>query len=382
MFNWNIKNYTMSEPQYRHRGGFLFIKNANPTISQLTIRVGYYPPPEKVTIPDTPLYYVTTMPVANKANISEIFYVELPIANQAPTEQQVNSIMLYLMNNVLYAEWYEAQTTYTLYNPPIGIKNIVYYKGYMYWITAGDIWRVATDLATPFGAPAQITVVGNVDNFSISDNFIYYSDGAQTFRCTITGTGTVLAYGIPISDICIVGYGNNTEIVGLTNTGNVVWTGGIIYTNVLHVVSDHVNLYVVDNVFQVHKLTLDVNMNVDTDNIIHYDVQYLGNWYGAAEGRTSIPTDGRLAAQDEETLEVHAISDAVDTDFASIQNIVPEMMSYRAAIDFKMKQNNDSSKLEARLAELRVRFSEVVKRDEGTVERIQNYYGEPNMMRI
>jgi hypothetical protein len=365
-FNMNIKNFNLMEPQYRFRGGFLWIVGQTPQATPLQIRVGYYPPPPKVSVPAPEISYVESMSVAHKNSLKEVFYVNLT------TSQNSNDIMLYLWQDPtnlhynIYAEWTQLGSTFLLYDPapPPTKSNIFYYKGYLYFLSGGDIWKGATDLQATV-VPTQITAIGNILNFTIIDNLIYFNNGTQTYTADTSGGTVTLLYAFALTDICSIGVGSNFKLVGLTTTGNVIWAGGVIYSNTTHVVSDGTYLYVDDSVSEVHKLTVNSQLVVTLDVILHDDVQYLGN-----------TANNYFSTIDEETLDVHAHSTFEDTEFADTLNIVAEMMSYRAAIDFKMKQNADAGALALRLEELKKRFKNVLKKDEGTPERIQNYYSD------
>jgi hypothetical protein len=69
-----------------------------------------------------------------------------------------------------------------------------------------------------------------------------------------------------------------------------------------------------------------------------------------------------------------ALDVTINYNFDYPNNLVPEIMAHRAAIDFRAKGQKDTTELKARLAELWERFRSSIKRDEYEVTRIKNAY--------
>jgi hypothetical protein len=65
---------------------------------------------------------------------------------------------------------------------------------------------------------------------------------------------------------------------------------------------------------------------------------------------------------------------SVDYDFSYPNNLVPEIMAYQSAIDYRAKQNQDTDELKEKLAAKWQTFSSMIRRDDYLPTRMRNAY--------
>ena len=349
-FSLNLKNDQTAEPMYRFRDQKLWVIMGTIPGAGGQIKIGYYPNPEALTVPETALEFAATEAYATRGLISSPFYTPL------------NRTMLYVYGAtslIIKAESKDTGATTTLYTGATAITNLVYYKGYIYFILGGNIWRGTTTL-TATVVPAAITAVANILNFAIYKDLIYFNDGTNLKTCALAGTGTAtLSVGVAAVDICFLG----SSIVYLTS-GNlkIIGTSTILATAVSHVASDGDYLYIVAS-NALRRLTVElVGFTVTEDLTLREDVSFIGN----ANDFASIQT--------RESQQLLAASTLPDTDLSYPLNALFECMVMQLAVDFKRKQNQDGGLQAARLTGLWKTLQHQLKRDEYKVERIRNHY--------
>jgi hypothetical protein len=255
---------------------------------------------------------------------------------------------------------------------------LYYYKGYVYWINSNNaILSAPLDLTNPAAISSPITVLagsGQIGVFiHIFQNTIYYSQPspALTRAIAITSPGV---YGSPstlfsFQTYCVQTFPNG-DIYYLDILGDVWADTSPTATNLdlpyeaLDLANDGSNLYVLDDSGNVWVYPVPSFGTLGTGTIIATGVvDQIGEW-----------VNNRLPITFGEAQQLFAYSTNINFDFSTYLNIVPELMSYSCAIDFKRKQNGDPTLLQARRAELWKRMDDVVRKDEYRFERIANYY--------
>jgi len=386
MKKWNLgtKDDLLVEPEYRFRGDTLWVlMGTSGTGIPLSIRIGYYTPVPDITLAGDIYTYLSNLTPAQSNLVSTPFYISYP--NGAAGSATHSALYVYNSNSIVVDSLALHTQTTIFADTGALISNLIYYKGYLYYLRSGMIFKASLDLTQPTPAtitPTAIITTGNLANFSINDNLIYgstVSAGGHTWSWNTDGTGQSSISSVAIDDISFLGQLGNRKRCYILRSTSHIWIGDSVDTGIVasHLVSDNVYLYYVGTYKNVHRLTvtnLDTLPTVVKDDTLFYDVNYLGN----ADIPPEISSDDvRLSLIAEEDLDLHVISAVINYDFSTINgayNIIPEIMSYRAAIDFKMKQGADPGQLQLRLSELYKRFENVVKRDEYKIERVQNYY--------
>jgi hypothetical protein len=252
------------------------------------------------------------------------------------------------------------------------VSNLVYYKGYLYWLQAGSIKRAPTDLVTPFLVGVVTTPIGTgtVTSFSVFMNKLYYTDAGSMKSANLDGTGSALLLAAAGSWLSLAG-GIVFYIDGAANL-KAIGGGTLIIGTAAACTSDGTNLYMLDTLNQLHLLTLSGSA-LGSDTIIRTDVLTIGPWAGS---RTPCLTgEAQTLIADDST---------VDSNITYPANVVLEIMSYQAAIDFRTKIGGefDFGPLFARLGHptgangkatgLWARFESSVRRDSYKAVRVSN----------
>jgi len=333
-FNTNQRNRVTFAPQYRWRGNKLWIiGNSLPG----QIRIDYYPAPIKPSIPEADYNYCLSYPLYNRSGISNLSFTRT--INSTQTEP--TDYLFYIYNNDIFVESTLLQTKVTLYSAATAPTNLVYNLGYLYWIDAGNIYRAPTDFTSTL-VPVAITATSDIISFTISNGEIYFTNAIETNKCTLTGTDTTQVYNYQTSNVYLIGldvYYIDTDIL----YKNAISTG----LSALSIYSDGVHLYRLDSAGVLYK----------DDEILRLSISTIG--IGGDEFIPIINT----------SLNIKAISTLDNTEFDYPINEANEIMAYQSAIDYKRKQNADTTALIGRLTEIWDRFMDVLKRDEGLPER-------------
>jgi hypothetical protein len=268
---------------------------------------------------------------------------------------------------VVKAESKDTGVTTTLYTGASAITNLVYYKGYIYFILGGNIWRGTTTL-TATVVPAAITAVANILNFTIHHDLITFNDGTNIKTCNLDGTGTATLGALAVDDLCYLQNAAHVHFLIYRAATGAVASGAftIVASGVSHVVADPEGqyLYIVDTSNALRRLTVElVAFTVTEDLTLHEDVSFIGN------------ADNDFASiQTRESQQLFAFSTLPDTDLAYPLNALFECMVMQLAVDFKRKQEKDGALQAARLAGLWKTLQHQLKRDEYKVERVRNHY--------
>jgi len=333
-FNTNQRNERPGKPQYRWRGDKLWIIAGSLPDA---IRVDYYPPALAPSVPELTRRYLTQLSPSAKLGVTSAWYVY----------EYAKDYMLYVSGGItIVAESLAGNSTATLYTGT-AITNVKYYSGYLYFLSGGDLYRGTTDLAATV-VPTAILSGLSITSFTITNNLVYYTDGASSFSCALDGTGSVTIAAVAEYDYCKCG----ADLV-FRNAGGYLVIGGVVSTiAALSVSSNGDAIYYLTAAGDVMRLT-DYGLPTETTELIDYATDLEGGQaeYGFLTCRGPMAT-------------LFALSDKVDTDFSYPLNEAPEAMAFQCAIDFRRKQNGDTTQLIARGAEIVDRMMDQLKRDE------------------
>jgi hypothetical protein len=343
-FNTNNRNKVMSNPQYRWRGSKLWIVSSSLIGLPSQIRIDYYPPPVKPSLPEADYQYALSYSIYDAQKITSPNYFSVRNANLS----DVTDYLIYVYNSVdIRVESTTFNKTNTLYTST-GLSNVLYNLGYIYFLKGGDIWRASTNLTSTI-TPVAITSLGTVTAYNISNGKIYFSTSTETKSCDLDGTNISAAlYAYETKNVSVIG----TDVYFIKTSDNTVYKNGVSVGLIAQYLSgDGYFLYYLDSASVLHKYmgTYDV--------ILGTNATYMG-----------VPQDNFIAVVNDQ-YEVSAISVLEDTDFAYPLNEANEIMAYQSAIDYKRKQKGDTAELTARLAAIWDRFFTVLRRDEGQPER-------------
>lgn len=354
-FPMSMRNDEPAEPHYRFNDTNLWVVGVN--LSQVRIR--YYPPPATFTHPDADLVYGTSVTPNNFNLIS------------SPAYATWKNTLIYVYNSQnIKEESIDSNSTaapVTLLAAGLTVQNLMYYKGYLYWYqpAAGIIRRAPTDLVTAPIVPATVVAVATSLGGIYKDK-LYYTAGGQMFNSALDGTGAALLLAAAGTWLSLAG-GIVFYIDGAAAL-KAIGGGTLIASGVSACTSDGTNLYILDTLGQVRKLTL-TGAALATDTVIRTDVTAIGQWYG-----------NRIPTITGETQKLIAASSYVDYDVNYPSNIPVEIVAVQMAIDFCTKLGKDFTALKLRLGDpdivpptgLWASFKKLAKRDDYEPERIKN----------
>ncbi len=359
-FPMSMRDADPSVPHYRFDGTALWVVGANVT----QVRLRYYPAPAVLTHPDTDLQFATAVTPNNVSLIS------------SPVYASWKNTGVYMYNGAITAGSIDNGTT----GAPVSLltvaaTNLVYYKGYMYYLAAGKIRRAPTDFVTTPLVPADVIASGTVTSFSIFSNLIYYTDNGTMKTAALDGTGVVAGGAIAATWQSLAGGILYYVLSGALKAVSPAVT--VIASGISACVSDGTNLYVLDTSGNLRRITVSSGAVLLTDTTLRTDILSIGPWYG-----TRIPV---LTNEGQQML---AVSSIVDTDVTYPSNTVTEIIAFQMAIDFKTKLNEDFSALKIRLGDpdispptgLWATFKKLIKRDEYEPERVKNSRGTQGVM--
>lgn len=307
------------------------------------IKLTYYPPAPVITLPEYALLYGTSYPVYSRDLITSPFFIS-----------SANSL-LYIYNGttikVESVDYNTVNTPITLYTST-GLSNCVYYKGYIYFLKDGEIYRATTTLDLPAITPVVITSSGGlITNFNVLNGQIYYSTSTEIRTCKVDGSSDALELSNPGSDLCWY----NSSLAYLNGSNQIVASGFPAGTVANDLASDGSLLF--------YRSGSTLYMYDTAIRTVREGVDSLG-YYSSL----------RLPIYDASDNTVKAISSIPDWVFEYPLNEVNEMIAYSCAIDFKRKQNADYAQLSERLNSLQLRFLDVIRRDDGLPQAMGNSY--------
>ncbi len=365
-FSLGMKDYTPSEPYYRIKNNTLWIIASTYNNVLPSIKIGYYPPPETITLPEPDFQYATA--VAPNAFSGITFPGWMETAAGVDYGFYITGGQSIISGSIKNGS---VGSPVTLLGTAVARSNLVYYKGYLYWLQAADIYRAPTDMVTTPLVPAQVTSTADVTSFAIYNDLIYYSPGATIKTCTLAGASITSIYTASAGSWMCVCQGTVYFIDTSNNLKYIVnaTTSTTLLANVTAATSDQTYIYALKTTYNLDRLTISTLVITATDTL-REDVSTIGPWYS-----------GRIPLLTKEGQSYFAISDEVDYDFDYPENLVPEIMAFQCAVDFKAKKLGDTTQLKERLAALWIRFcgqpgpkGEVVGRDDYRRERISNEY--------
>jgi hypothetical protein len=377
-FPLSMKDEFVEWPRYRLQNGNLWIIGSNVPSAGLTINVGYYPVVQQITCPQLPIAYGTSYTAAGFALLT------------APCYAALNQTMVYQnTGNVITAESKGLNTISTpvaLFTDSGAVTNLVYYKGTLYWIRGGSIWYKATQLAAAFTAPTQVGALTGITSFFIVNNLIYYSNATEIHSCTLTGGSDSLLATATTTSVAVLNgvvyYVNGSGGIQTITPASTLYASG--FTDVQ---ADGNYVYALDTSNQLHEIavtvTAGVSVVVATDTVIDTDVASVGQ--AAFDPLANAFLVG-VFHQEKQTLV--ALDTSIDFNFSYPNNLVPEIMAWQSAMDYRSKREADITLQNKRLFGepsslymgsvhdhgLWGRFHEVIKRDEYKPERIRNNY--------
>jgi len=350
------RNDLPSSPYYRFDGTSLWILGARFS----DVRLRYYPPSEELTHPETDLEYATGATPLTFPTITDpvhVAYHNTGCYIEGGTDITAGSI-----------DDNTDATPVVLFGS-LGATNLVYYKGYLYWLEAADIWRAPTDLVTAPLVPVNVTGTGTVTSFSVFHDHLYYCDAGSMFIDDLGGGAPVLLLAAAGTWLTLAG-----GTVFYVDAGNlrVIPTAALVLAGVTACVSDGMDLYVLTATGELRRLTM-AGAAIVTNTLVREDVAAIGPW-----------ADHRIPLLTGESQKMLAISDYPDSDITYPAEVVYEIIEYQAAIDFCSKTGRDFSALKARLGMpadesptgkatgLWARMDKAVKRDDYRPQRIGN----------
>jgi|GEM_PF-3522604 len=346
-------------PAYRLDNNNLWVKGQ----SVGAVRVKYYPPPASLTHPQPDLQYATAVTPNNFALISSPVY-----AAWKNTE-----VYVYSAQNITEGSIDDNSTgaPITLFTAGLTVDNLIYYKGYLYWHqpVAGIIRRAPTDLVTPPLVPVTVVAVASSLGGIYKDK-LYYTAAGSMYSSALDGTGVVLLLAVAGTWLSLAG----TTVYYIDGAGALKTTGGstLLASGVSACTSDGTNLYILTTLGEVRKLVVSGGLLI-SNTVLRTDVIAIGPW-GA----------NRIPIITGETQQLLAFSSIIDSDITYPLNVVLEIMSYQAAIDFRTKIGGefDFGPLIARLGHpkgaagpavgLWARLENSVKRDEYKPVKVGN----------
>jgi hypothetical protein len=373
--NINQRNLNSTEPLYRLKNSKIWMIIGSGTNSPASIKISYYPKPEVITIPDLPLYYNTSIEPYKSATTSNNWYI--PEIKDHTGTSITPDVQLYNYDGKIWAQSQLLQTNTELLTAA-NVDQIEYYKGWVYYLQGGTIYRSSYDPSSSITiSPLAITLQGQsisgITHFNIYNNKLYATNSTTSIEANVDGSSSVLymgtiqpaifPYAIDLNyTIYIDGLGQLiARGLGIVDPGVVVsspltWTSLGGDGKVLFGVDDNKNMY------QLEFDWTDPLIPVLTTTLAQEDVSYIG-----------APSGHRISLVRSNVIGNEAVSALVDKDLSYPSNALYEILAHQMAIDFKRKYESDNADLNQRLAALWDTFlHSAIKQDQYKVERIQN----------
>ena len=381
-FPISMKDYNTGRPYYRIQGSSLWVIWGGYNQANAPIKIGYYPPPVTVTCPQSPLEYGTSYTRDLFAGVTAPCY--------APAAQTM--VYAYGATFIIKAESVTNNTVtapVALFTESAAVTNIVYYKGTLYWIRGGLIWYKPTGLAAAFTSPTQATTPTGVVAFYIANtNVIYYTTATEIRSCTLTGASDALVNATAnVTSVVVIGptiiYRTTASLVGTLVPSTTMYSSGI--AKVTADGGSSARLFILDNAGQTRRVTFNATTAaIVTDEVVDTHAADIGqvSWdLGQTPNTWIVPT----LKTENNYQQLLGVDGSVDYTFSYPNNIVPEIMAYQSAIDYRSKREANPAFLMERLGKpsappdepatgLWERFERALRRDEYSAERIRNAY--------
>jgi hypothetical protein len=336
------RNGQSSIPSYRIKNGLLWVIGST-SYGLADVRVTYYPPPVKITLPEPEITYCAALVQAGKA-----------VAVGRPYYAAPGQTLIYHSATAISAESYTANTI-TALTTGTAVKQPIYYKGYLYWLDT-TIRRGATELVAAIAAPVNLAIAAN--GFTIYNDLIYYFNGTQIRTCTLAGGSDTLVYTLAATSLEVVAGNIVCSLAG----GSVYVNGTLVTGTAGKLATDGTYLYSLQPDKTLVRMSVS-STAVTVLGIIASDVGDIGK------------SQTRLGVVFYTSQDVQAIDLEVDYDFTYPLNLVPEYMAYRCGVDFMAKFQADTSQLRDTMAiKVKELTSSLTKQDIGQPERTSNFY--------
>jgi hypothetical protein len=375
-FPMSMKDYNPGDPYYRIRGSNLWIIGGSNVSVGMALRMGYYPPAPTVTMPQADLVYGTS------------YAPNLFALVTAPGYCPYLETMVYSYNGTgITSESILGSTVsapVALFTESGAASNYVYWKGILYWLRGGNMWYKAVNCQVPFAAPSQVGAIANVVCFYITADTIYYGNATQIRSCTLTGGSDTLVATVAATSLVAAGpvviYRTAASVVNIVAPATVLYASSI-----AKITSDGSGsnvLYLLDNAGQVRRVTYNaITGAILTDEVIDTNAADIGQ---AVVDIAQSPITTIVPVLKTGYGQLLGIDATVDYNFSFPNNLVPEIMAYQSAVDYRAKQKQDTTELKMRLGHptggegpsigLWQRFETSIKRDEYQPNRIRNAY--------
>ncbi|HXK36982.1 MAG TPA: hypothetical protein VJ553_05375 [Candidatus Paceibacterota bacterium] len=365
-FNLSMKDNQPASPYYRIKGAFLWVIGASVPATGLSVKIGYYPVQATITCPQADLAFGTSYTAPAWMGIGGACYAAY------------GQSMVYTLTTgtIITAESISSSTVavpVALFTEAAAVTNLVYYKGTLYWIRGGSMWYKASTLIAAFAAPTQVGAIVGVVAFCIVADTIYYANATQIRSCTLTGGSDALVLTAVATSLAIFG----TTVVYATAAGAVVVnspTPTTIYASGITKITGNTDvLCVLDSTGDLRRVTLTIGTTaaVATDEVIDTKVTDIG--FPVMDVGQS-PETVIIGVRKAESQRLRGVDVTVDYDFAYPNNLIPEIMAYQSAIDYRAKQNQDTGELKEKLVQKWNTFSKTIHRDDYLPTRIRNAY--------
>jgi hypothetical protein len=323
-FNLNNRNEYVGV-KYRFKQDKLWVLG-NPD----RIKISYYPAPELIQHP-SPGSYPFEFSLVDTRFISDHWCAR----NQKSVIQAEDSVI---------QRWDENNDTpEILYDGATDAKYPLSYKNKIFFVDSGSLWQLDLD-----GQVSEIVVdVDETKRPGLMDDslFIPLLTGMYILDLVTGETSTTAtAYDCYFNVSGIEYYLIDDD---LYKDGAVLVSGGVTHMS-YPFYTQRSNIYILD----------------EDDNSSLWRLNSDGGQAGEDWMIFSNPDTGSIST----------IGSQKDYDFSYPQNIVPEIMSFSCAVDFKIKSSGDPSMLKARLGELWNRFESTINRDYYAVQKIDNVY--------
>jgi hypothetical protein len=379
-FNLSMKDNQPGDPYYRIKGTTLWIIGGSVPATGISLRMGYYPTTATITAPQNDLVYGTSYTPPQFGTIV------------APAYATYLQSIVYAYGQIITSENITNATVsapVALFTDSGSVSNIVYYKGVLYWIRGGFIWYKTTALTAAFVAPTQATTPTGVTSFYIANTgVIYYTTAAAIRSCDLTGGTDALVQTVPnVTSVVQIGpatvYRTSASIVSIVGVATPLYASSI-----AKITSDGGStalLYILDNAANVRRVTFNVlTAAITTDDVIDSAVTDIGQVVydiNQTPATWIVPT----LKQGNPYMQLLGVDGTVNYNFSFPNNLVPEIMAWRSAVDYRIKQNADVSIHAAKLGHptnaaegnavgLWAQFEQQIKRDDYQPERVRNHY--------
>ena len=363
-FPLEVRDDSTSEPMYRLLGKDLWI------IGGLTgwtgqLRLRYYPPADVITLPDTPLLYGTTRGPSGIALMTAPFYVKQRVYSAGGKQVAADvDWILYAYNGTgLTAETIQGNNApILLYTGATPITNIVAYKGYIYFLMGGKVYKGLWDFGSSAIVPAAIGAEVGIVAFTIQNDTIYIANATQTKSMDLAGGTVVVLLASPVTSYQLLG----ADTYYITASGDLQRNAALFLHNIAAAANDGTYIYVLDTAKNLRRITLGLAGAIAADDTLYSGASKLGN---VASGRASLLYGDALTVE----------ADSLELDYAWTypHNITYELMAHQMAVDFATKRKDSDlvAILGPRLGDIGKRFmSTFIRRDEHKNQRINNFY--------